>query len=496
MKNTKSTGKIKRTVASLLAAAMLMTTAASVAASADNTQAVNSMSTTQVLQQKKDINKLEELGIDTLLGALQDFVPGGFTISPMIKMFANSLLGESNELTLDDVNVKLDDLFSKIDKLNDDLRDSMENITALQNFDTFDLKTFNSQIKEILSQIQTIRKLNISDDEKYARIAALINNNSNWAESGNVFVTFSSLTQSLNRASLTKKVDIFTIIYDHFAKSEMFSGAALDKAKPVADLIMTDYFTGYYALIQCLSAQLKVCNMPSENKGKIDQKYLSRVTDDQEIITKKIEEITEAIFGEKALNVKKNANDDSSDGIKKKYDDFVNTDRMTLINKGSCTIKLSRSLTVTGHGVVPTIDPCSDDVMRYEPISRSTSYFNNNITPKMEIDTDNIKAIASFINGKGITLRQFLKNSGFNVDNIPQNANILTGGAYNDIASIKHASVVYGSIMYHTYYKGINIDAVDPTENEITLHNVGCHALGLKSWNFIESGNVVTFNKA
>ena len=159
MKNTKRTGKIKRTVASLLAAAMLMTTAASVAASADNTQAVNSMSTTQVLQQKKDINKLEELGIDTLLGALQDFVPGGFTISPMIKMFANSLLGESNELTLDDVNVKLDDLFSKIDKLNDDLRDSMENITALQNFDTFDLKTFNSQIKEILSQIQTIRTM-------------------------------------------------------------------------------------------------------------------------------------------------------------------------------------------------------------------------------------------------------------------------------------------------------------------------------------------------
>ena len=98
--NIKSTGRIKRTLASLLAAAMLMTTAASIAASADNTQAVTSMSTTQVLQQKKDINKLENLGIDTLLGALQDFVPGGFTISPMIKMFANSLLGESNELTL------------------------------------------------------------------------------------------------------------------------------------------------------------------------------------------------------------------------------------------------------------------------------------------------------------------------------------------------------------------------------------------------------------
>ena len=113
----------------------------------------------------------------------------------------------------------------------------------------------------------------------------------------------------------------------------------------------------------------------------------------------------------------------------------------------------------------------------------------------MGIDADKIKAIADFINGKGISIRQFLKNSGFYVDDIPQNANVLTGSAYNDILSVKHATVLFGSIMYHTYYKGINIDAVNPSENEITLYNTGCHAIGLKSWSFVESGNVVTFNK-
>ena len=487
--NIKSTGRIKRTLASLLAAAMLMTTAASIAASADNTQAVTSMSTTQALQQKKEQEKFEDLGVETLLGALQDFVPGGFTITPMIKTFANSLLGKGDELTLDDVNFKLDDLFSKIDKLNDDLRDSMENITALQNFDTFDLKTFNSQIREILSQIQTIRKLNISDDEKYARIAALINNSSSWAESASVFVTFSSLTQSLNRASLTKKGDIFTIIYDHFAKSEMFSGAALDKAKPVADLIMADYFSGYYALIQCLSAQAKVCNMPAERKSNIDHKYLSRITDKQEFITNKVEEITKAVFGEKAQNA-------SSEGIKQKYENFVNTDRMIFVNKGTCNIRLSKELTVTDHSDVPDIDPDRDNVTRDTPIEKSTSYFNDNIATKMGLDGDKVKAIADFINGKGISMRRFLKNSGFNVDDIPQNANMLTGSAYNDILSAKHATVLFGSIMYHTYYKGINIDSADTSEKEITLYNTGCHALGLKAWSFIEGGNVVTFNKA
>ena len=489
-KLTRKRSCITRKIAAVLAAVMMMTTAASVAASADNTQAVPSLSTAQRSYQKKELEKFESLGVDTLLGALQDFVPGGKTISPMIEQFANSLLGKGDKLTLDDVNSRLDDLFSKIDKLNDDLRDSMENITALQNFDTFNLKTFNSQIREILSQIQTIRSLNISDDEKFARIAALINNNSSWAENGNVFVTFSSLTQSLNRASLTKKGDIFTIIYDHFAKMEMFSGAALDKAKPVADLIMADYFSGYYALIQCLSAQSKVCNMPAERKSNIDQKYLSRITDDHEIITKKIQELTEAVFG------KKTSAEHGSDGIVKKYEDFVNTNRMILINKGGCEIALDKTLTVTDHSDVPDIDPDRDGVSRDIPIEKSTSYFNDNIVPKMGIDGDKVRAIAEFINGKGISMRQFLKNSGFDVDDIPQNANILTSGAYNDLYSAKHATVLFGSIMFHTYYKGINIDAVDPSENEITLYNTGCHAFGLKAWSYIESGNVVTFNKA
>ena len=169
---------------------------------------------------------------------------------------------------------------------------------------------------------------------------------------------------------------------------------------------------------------------------------------------------------------------------------------MILINKGGCEIALDKTLTVTDHSDVPDIDPDRDGVSRDIPIEKSTSYFNDNIVPKMGIDGDKVMAIAEFINGKGISMRQFLKNSGFDVDDIPQNANILTSGAYNDLYSAKHATVLFGSIMFHTYYKGINIDAVDPSENEITLYNTGCHAFGLKAWSYIESGNVVTFNKA
>ena len=46
------------------------------------------------------------------------------------------------------------DLEAKVEDLNDDLRDSFENITAIQSLDTFQFKTFNSQIQEIISQIE------------------------------------------------------------------------------------------------------------------------------------------------------------------------------------------------------------------------------------------------------------------------------------------------------------------------------------------------------
>ncbi len=167
---------------------MVMTTAASFAASADELPSASASNTVTV-------DQVFDLGVDTLFTGIEEYVPGGKLFLPFLKPIANDLLGKGKEISLDDINAKIDDMFKKLDDLNDSLRDSIENITAIQSFDSFHFKTFNSQIQEIISQIEVIRKLNISEENKYAQIAALVNNSSCWAESNNVFVTFSNLTQ-------------------------------------------------------------------------------------------------------------------------------------------------------------------------------------------------------------------------------------------------------------------------------------------------------------
>ena len=46
----------------------------------------------------------------------------------------------------------------------------------------------------------------------------------------------------------------------------------------------------------------------------------------------------------------------------------------------------------------------------------------------------------------------------------------------------------------HASYKGINIDSLLIYEREVTYHHAGFSQWANEDWNFIESGNIVTFN--
>ena len=509
----KKTNTIKRTIASLLAAAIVMTTAASFAASADELPSASAANTVTVGQ-------AIDLGVDTLFKGIEEFVPGGKFLVPFLKPIVNDLLGKGKELSLDDINAKIDDMFKKVEDLNDDLRDSFENITAIQSLDTFQFKTFNSQIQEIISQIEVIRKLDISEENKYAQIAALVNNNTCWTEVNNVFVTFSNLTQGLKRASLTKKCDIFKLLYDHYAKSSMFSGEALDKANAAADLIMTDYIAGYYALLQCLSAQSKVCNMTAEQKSRIDPAYLARITNSQALITKKVNELKNAVFGDSTITAEKyiknyalyeeDPEDPASPYIEVpiyavrynvtydetsvigRYRSFKNTKRNLFINKGTANQEMDTRLGTVSTTSLP-YHSCNEGGGREYPIKKAVEDFKSQISPRAAFSDTQIKAIAAFIAGKGITIRQYLKNNGFNTDVLPGNTYALTSGAYHDLVTAGNIGKAFGgTATWHAMFKGINIDEVNPTEKEVTYWHTGCHLIGIAgSWNYGEQHNIL-----
>ena len=91
----KNTNTITKKIAAILAAAMMMTTAASIAASADNTDTAN---TTIAAQNERQLEKARDLGIDLLFTGIEEFVPGGKLLTPVLKLFTDNLLGKGDEL--------------------------------------------------------------------------------------------------------------------------------------------------------------------------------------------------------------------------------------------------------------------------------------------------------------------------------------------------------------------------------------------------------------
>jgi hypothetical protein len=300
----------------------------------------------------------------------------------------------------------------------------------------------------------------------------------------------------------------------------MFSGEALDKANAAAELIMTDYIAGYYALLQCLSAQSKVCSMTAEQKSRIDPKYLARTTNEQALINKKVNELKNAVFGDSTIAAEKyiknytlyeeDPEDPASPYIEVpiyavrynvtydetsvigRYRSFKNTKRNLFINKGTADQEMDTRLGTIGTDSLPYHSNNEGGGREY-PIKKAVEDFKSQISPRAAFSDTQIKAIAAFVNGKGITIRQYLKNNGFNTDVLPGNTYALTSGAYHDmITAGSFGKAVGGTATWHAMFKGINIDEINPVEKEVTYWHTGCHLYGIAdSWNYGEQHNIL-----
>ena len=295
---------------------------------------------------------------------------------------------------------------------------------------------------------------------------------------------------------------------------------ALDKATEAADLIMTDYIAGYYALLQCLSAQSKVCSMTAEQKSRIDPAYLARITNSQALITKKVNELKDAVFGNSTITAEKyiknyalyeedpediaspyievpiyavryNTTYDETSVIGR-YRSFKNTKRNLFINKGTANQEMNTRVGTIGTDSLP-YHSCNEGGGREYPIKKAVEDFKSQISPRAAFSDTQIKAIASFIAGKGITIRQYLKKNGFNTDALPGNTYALTSGAYHDLVTAGSiGKAAGGTATWHAMFKGINIDEVNPTEKEVTYWHTGCHLIGIAgSWNYGEQHNIL-----
>jgi hypothetical protein len=550
----KTNGKVKRTLTAALAAIMMMSTAATIAASADNTQAVVNMNTSSamaasgnsfaVVELDDDLLKVKDITSGTLFKVLEECTEYGKFFTPALSGILDLFIGAKPDPTqekLDQINDKIDKLFDRIDKLQNDLVSTMETDIGVQSFHEA-YTAFKAQTKAMRRKISEISTdTSLTQLDKIAKIGSLAGAYSEWD------IKFENILGQLNELfmnpSATANTNIFELTYRHFCAQSMFSGEAIDKAKPLCDALMQTYIAGCTTLTECLSAQLYISQLPKEYQDKVDPAFKSHICLNRNDIIGEIKSISEHIasqngnivyFNGKAVkyfngtggrilpadtkvlhNVDKyNPKRDyyyvitgantfikvtpvyytdeelaalqtSSALFKNLYDFTFNRSRRIYVNKNpqGTGREVNDKVGYEIHGNASYYDGKYHDNMS----KTIQNWYNYKIYNK-SISFDDYKAIAKYCSGKGISIRTLLNSVGINTSAVPQNANLVTSEAID--GSNGDADRIFREVYYEkTFYMGINIDQVGATEQKYQLLDCGWNLWkGGEEWNYAPGG--------
>ena len=535
----KTNGKVKRTLTAALAAIMMMSTAATIAASADNTQAVVNMNTSSamaasgnsfaVVELDDDLLKVKDVTSGTLFKILEETTEYGKFFTPALSGILDLFIGGQSDPTqekLDQINDKIDKLFDRIDKLQNDLVSTMETDMGIQSFHEV-YTAFKAQTKTMRRKINEISKDNsLTKLDKIAKIGSLAGTYSEWD------IKFENVLGQLNELfenpSATANANIFELTYRHFCGQVMFSGEALDKAKPLCDALMQTYIAGCATLTECLSAQLYLAQLPKGYQDKVDSSYKSHICLNKNDIEKEIKNIGDfmngkvdtkthsvfvgyvdergtfyppqtkvnevTIFGYikvlyiNGIQVWKKMEEvpyEQTVNVKSMYDKTFNRARNILINKNPKGegYQLSNKLFSCDHTSNPNCDG-----KYWNNMSELTQDWFKEKKSTQVIKYDDVRAMAAYCQSKGITIRSLLNSVGINTSSVPQNANLVTSEAID--GSNGEADRIFREVYYEkTFYMGINIDQVGATEQKYQLLDCGWNLWkGEEEWNYAPSG--------
>ena len=419
-----------------------------------------------------DIEKMKKVGIQTLVAALGEFVPGGKTMGPAISEFLGASM-LSHQTSLDDVNDNINGLYDRINQFEEDMKKELGNVISINNFDYSIFTNFNSEIKRINDAIQ-LAKANPNIKQQIAIIGAQIGKDLEWKKGSSPLVGFTSVTDKINSSNILDGKDLFMAVYKYFAQRCMFSGEAIDKAKVVLDKIMENYAAGYSVLLECLTAQLMVNAF--ENKDGIDPYYLDNISTNVSEIMQTIDNLNKDFLGKA-----KNGSVDKSGTVSEKYYNIVNKNRMIFIDKDRTEKYLWGDVDVIDHNELWSNNE-----------DQAVGSFNQLVWSGRCLAGDQIKHLAEYAKEKGMTIRELFNANGIYTDNMPKNTNLATSKAYDDLGPVDFLSGIVGSVHLHGLYKGINIDEKNPSEKEIRMWNHGCNGYCISTWDYAEPGYAAT----
>lgn len=487
------------------------------------------------VQLDKDLSTAKKMTSSVLFKVIDECTSWGKFFTPALSGLLDAFV-VNDDPTLAKVNEisdKIDKLFDKIDAAETSLKAVFTNDLGIKSFyDKF--IEFKAQTKAMQKKINEINESSLSNTDKLAKIGSLTGSYYEWKS------TFEDVLGALNelfiKPSMVKEGNIFDLTYNYYTNDVMLSGEALEKAKPICDFVMETYSAGCATILQSLSAQLFVHLLPDTTKAAINKGYMAHITDDPNDIISEISEVSRYLLASDATTSITGFVDATGktyplcpelqpysklDGttyytiqygayylttnyyelisVKPIYttaysgDCFMslcqktfNTSKSILVDHGHANKELSSSLAVLNH----SDNEKADGKHHYGMGSLTAEWFNDTLGANA-MNADQVKALANEAGSKGISIRTLLDNCGFDTSNIPQNANIVTQSAWDD--SVDRASVAVGYNYQKAYYKGINIDSANPSEQTIQLLDCGFNIWNDSNWNYMLGGYACAF---
>ena len=532
MTNTaKRNNKITRKLAAMLAAVMAMTTMASIGASADTDAVVNMNTRTAMCSAAggaeksvriengriildDDMNKVKDISAKTIF-AILDAVPGSKYFTPELEDLLDSYVGtaDQTQLKLDEINGKLGILFEKIDKMDQPIKDLLQNELKMTSFYSAYVN-FKADAESLSRKInETMNSNTLSNVDKLAEIGSLAGSFKSWKDNFDKSLTV--LNTYITDTSVGSSTSIFEEVYNSSCANVMFANEAIVKVKPVCEAIVQTYTAGCTAILECLAAQLYVNNLSDDMRAQINSKYLSEIDASDKDIINEIQSVSKHVAGDykvkkyytkqvtttkknkfgstswseetKTINIDFDSNDIVSviankDGTydvnsrknglvrsmrlrdESGYDNsstfagmyqktFRSKSRTALVNRGHCNIDLETTLFTQDFKDIPK--KCNAGDKSQEEADKQVDWFNENVF-KGQISGSNVKDIAAYAASKGKTIRQLLDENGFDTSNIKKNTYIITEKAF----SVCYSSIFNGfEDKSDAIFRGINIDA-------------------------------------
>lgn len=437
--------------------------------------------------------------LDKGLTELLKNVPFGDTIKNLIKDQLLSVFGLQDEkpITMKDLSDKIDNLDKKIEQAFDEQTKKL--VKAMET--NFTTGTYKNDLKDLADSEEIISiikgddtvysKYNLSEEDKLVKLAMVIGNCNEWANSGSFIMEYTKVTNDMLGKNYISNDDIFTALYNHEKDKYMFSGEVLDATEPYIQQMILDYMRYTTIALASLDAQEALLS-DDFDASKITDKQIKRqydlFTNDMATIESAKISIAKNVFGSEAFtqngisipkskNIKLQTN--NYDNILDHYANFMSMNRLIHVPTGkvlSPTLGLASGKTLIDDDIKKTEQfglDCKESSTKEEFEKRITgataNSYNHNCFNVEEMKKLFAHVESQIASKKYKNVNDYLKKVGFNVDdnwvskqdsiwNTATGTWFVTGGGYKETD--------YGVDMTGTSYNSF-IDVVDLNNGKI-----------------------------